>query len=493
MLRRAGVDVQRDAGVIATLAVVAIAIAVGAAAFAQPPLRPDTWSFVPTTRWPWWPGVPSETLIAFVVAQLVLGVAAFARQPRSGVSQALLAGSAGNAASVTPWTTVNPEQLASPSASWAMFIAAGILSLLLWSSLVHLIFVFPTRDRRLEKAPWIVPLLYVAPQALLLMAVLAIGGLTPTSLAWLDIWPRIHAAIVSLLLVVGIVGLYVRFRSVSPARQRQVRWIALSVAATAIASLLLIDLPVTLGGAPIVPRPMVVLLALPIPVLFAFALWQDRGYRFDRLRRSRMALLHAREEERRRLRRDLHDGLGPTLAAIGLKVDSAASWIERDPARARELLGEVRNDLTAAIADTRRLVRGLRPPALDELGLVAAVRRLADELGTGSAPQITVSADGLPPLPAAVDVAAYRIVQEGLTNAVRHAKAEHIEVLLGVTDGTFRVEVRDDGIGFEPGQGSGVGTEAMRERAEELGGECLIARGDTSGTRVVVTLPVSAA
>jgi two-component system, NarL family, sensor kinase len=248
-----------------------------------------------------------------------------------------------------------------------------------------------------------------------------------------------------------------------------------------------------IGGAPLVPRPAVVLLALPIPLFLAIALWQDRGFRLSRLRHSQMSLLHAREEERRRLRRDLHDGLGPTLAAIGLKVDTAVSWVRRDPDTAERLLDEVRRDLTATVADTRRLVRGLRPPALDELGLVGAIKALAEHFSAGetTATDISVTADGLPALPAAVEVAAYRIVQESLTNVVRHARASHCEVSLALDDGALRIEVADDGVGIEQTDRRGVGTEAMRERAEELGGEWSIDSEPEAGTRILVTLPLA--
>jgi hypothetical protein len=215
--------------------------------------------------------------LIFVAALLALGLAAFVRRPRSGVGQALLAGSAANAGSVALWSTISAPDLAQPSASWLAFLAAGVLSLVLWSSLAHLVFVFPTRDRRVERMPALVPLIYLLPQVAMIGAAWAMGALTPTSLEWLDAWPVAHAAIVSVLLVVGIVGIAVRFRSVSPSRRRQVRGIALAVAATAVASLLLIEVPIVLGHAPIVERATVVALGLPIPVLLAVALWRMRA------------------------------------------------------------------------------------------------------------------------------------------------------------------------------------------------------------------------
>ena len=437
----------RDAGVVWTLLVVIVAAAVAGATLAQGSPFPVS-AVDPITRWPWWPGRPETTLILFVAGQLVIGVAAFMRRPRSGVAQALLAGSAANASAALAWTGVDPEQLGAVSSSWAAFLAAGSLTLVLWSSLVHLVLVFPTRDHRLSDAPWVVPALYLLPQLLLFIGAFTIGAFTPVGTGWLDRWPRVHATIVSLLLLAGVGGIYFRWRDISVVRRRQIRWVVLAAVSTAVASLLLIEVPIVFRGAPVVSRAAVIMLALPIPVLLAVALWQDRNFRLDRLRRSQMDLLHAREEERRRLRRDLHDGLGPTLAAIGLKVDAAASWTERDPATAQKLLADVRRDLAAAIADTRRLVRGLRPPALGELGLVDAVRKLADGFVGDGAPQIVVAAPGTLDLPAAIEVAGYRIIQEGLTNAVRHGQAKRIDIGMAVTDGHFRIDFVDDGVGF---------------------------------------------
>lgn len=178
------------------------------------------------------------------------------------------------------------------------------------------------------------------------------------------------------------------------------------------------------------------------------------------------------------------------LAAVGLKLDAATSYLGRDEDSARRLLTEARRDLTTAMSDTRRLVRGLRPPALDELGLVGAIRQLIEGLAApeGGGPIISMTADTLPPLPAAVEVEAYRIVQEAVTNAVRHAQAQRCVVRISVIDGSLHVSVSDDGVGAD-GCG-GVGLESMRERAEQLGGECRMVRGETSGTRLEAMLPL---
>ncbi|HKH12119.1 MAG TPA: GAF domain-containing sensor histidine kinase [Rubrobacter sp.] len=217
------------------------------------------------------------------------------------------------------------------------------------------------------------------------------------------------------------------------------------------------------------------------------------------LQRSRERLVAAREEERRRLRRDLHDGLGPQLAAQTLKAGSARSLYPRNPAAADTLLAELEADMAVALADVRHLVYNLRPPALDELGLAGAIREAAARCDTcvtvasqGSIRGTRIAVDAperLPRLPAAVEVAAYRIVQEALTNVVRHADAGSCLVRISL-DGALELEIADDGIGLPPDRPAGVGLTSMRERAVELGGACEILPAPTGGTRVLAHLPL---
>jgi signal transduction histidine kinase len=211
------------------------------------------------------------------------------------------------------------------------------------------------------------------------------------------------------------------------------------------------------------------------------------------LQRSRERLVLAREEERRRLRRDLHDELAPTLAALGLTAATVGELITTDPEEAALANQRLRAAIRATVGDVRRLVYDLRPPALDELGLVEAVGERASRY---DAPQegfrTTVEApEELPPLPAAVEVAAYRIVQEALMNVARHARASMCTVRLVCPDSrTLEVEVTDDGVGLPGSAEGGVGLSSMRERAAELGGTCEIERSSPTGTRVFARLPL---
>jgi signal transduction histidine kinase len=206
------------------------------------------------------------------------------------------------------------------------------------------------------------------------------------------------------------------------------------------------------------------------------------------LLRSRAEVVALREDERRRLRRDLHDGLGPALAAIGLKAGLAAREIPPESA-ARGMLDEISSEVKASLADVRRLVEALRPPALDELGLVGAVRSRASTL-TGEL-QIDVSGPAATAgLPAAVETAGYRIAVEAMTNAVRHSGGTRCAVTVAVGDGGIEMTVRDDGRGLDPARTAGVGLRSMQERAAEVGGVFSIRSPAAGGTVVHAWLPL---
>jgi signal transduction histidine kinase len=209
------------------------------------------------------------------------------------------------------------------------------------------------------------------------------------------------------------------------------------------------------------------------------------------LQRSRERLVLAREEERRRLRRDLHDDLAPTLASLGLTASTAVDLIATNPTKATELVKELQTEIRATVGNIRHLVYDLRPPTLDELGLLPAVRERATQYS--NAPNgfhVIVDAPAeLPALPAAVEVAAYRIVQEALENVSKHSKARQCRIRLANHNG-LEIEIIDDGIGLPLNITPGVGLRSMRERAEELGGTCVIENNKNKGARVLACLPI---
>ena len=207
------------------------------------------------------------------------------------------------------------------------------------------------------------------------------------------------------------------------------------------------------------------------------------------LQASRGRLVVAREEERRRIRRDLHDGLGPALGGVVFQLESARLLVDRDPERAKEQLTATTTLVQDVVADVRRLVHDLRPPALDDRGLVGALTQHAQRL-SGHGVEIAVVAEELDTLPAAVEVAAYRIVGEALTNVVRHAHAATCEVRLVREPDRLVVSVRDDGVGISGDAESGVGLVSLRERAAELDGRVEITCPDDGGTLVRAVLPL---
>jgi signal transduction histidine kinase len=206
----------------------------------------------------------------------------------------------------------------------------------------------------------------------------------------------------------------------------------------------------------------------------------------DQLRDSRSRIVAGREEERRRLRRDLHDGVGPSLAAVVLKLNAAQS--RADGGERTGLLAEAREEVKAAIAEIRRLVDDLRPPAIDEVGLVGAIRQRAAAL-TGDLTMEVAGPDPMPALPAAVEVAAFRIASEAMTNVARHARATRCRVVI-VVNGSFELSVADNGRGADRSTVGGVGWTSMRERAAELGGSCTISSRPEGGLVVRAVLPL---
>jgi len=217
--------------------------------------------------------------------------------------------------------------------------------------------------------------------------------------------------------------------------------------------------------------------------LYAAQLTQD-------VRASRERIVAAREEERRRIRNDLHDGLAPTLSSLQLQLGAIQRLMRDQPDKAERIADDLRTSLQGATSEIRRLVHDLRPPMLDAFGLVGAVRQLYDEEGDIA---FDVRApDPMPALPAAVEVAAYRIAGEAIHNVIRHSGAKRCWVRIDVggdgsdgTDGTdgvgdLRLEVRDNGTGFPADRPIGVGTVSMMERAAELGGTLVLENVDTA-------------
>jgi signal transduction histidine kinase len=207
---------------------------------------------------------------------------------------------------------------------------------------------------------------------------------------------------------------------------------------------------------------------------------------------SRERLVLGREQERSRLRRDLHDGLSPALAGISLALNAARRMLRSDPGRVDALLGTAESEASRSWADVRRILNDLRPPGLHELGLVGALEERSQTLSRPGEFAVTVIADGLPPLPATVETAAYRIAVEAMANSARHAQARQCTVMMSA-DGALHLCVQDDGSGLPGELSPGVGIASMRARAVDLGGQLYLGTMPGGGTRVEANLPLPAA
>jgi signal transduction histidine kinase len=210
----------------------------------------------------------------------------------------------------------------------------------------------------------------------------------------------------------------------------------------------------------------------------------------EALEAERDRVVAATGQERDRLRRDLHDGLGPSLSGVGLGLQALQdAQTAGDAAVANQLLGRIRQEVATAVGEVRRILEDLRPAALDRARLPDAARQHAASVATGQL-EVSVDAGQLPPLPADVEAAAYRIIQEALTNVVRHADADHAHITLAASDSTLTVTVLDDGHGIRGhGRDGAVGLASMRQRAEALQGTLRVESSD-QGTTVVATLPL---
>ena len=224
------------------------------------------------------------------------------------------------------------------------------------------------------------------------------------------------------------------------------------------------------------------LVAAPLAlVLHAQSLTED-------LKVSRERIIDAAEEERTRLRRELHDSLGPLLTGAAFKADGIALAARHRPERAESLAVELADQLRQSVEAVRRLAYGLRPAALDELGLVGALREEGSRFGLV---KVTIDApESMPALPSSVEVAAYRIAAEALTNVVRHSDARLASVRLTTDDGALEMIISDNGTSTGPWS-PGLGLTSIKTRASEIGGAC--EAGPTSeGGRVVAVLPLRA-
>jgi signal transduction histidine kinase len=432
-------------------------------------------------------------LVFFGAGALILALVLVLRRPQATAIRILFVGVCCNTADIVAWETgLQPTDLIGRTPFLYAFAAAALANLVFWGCLIHLLAIYPVRASWLARRPANVRLIYATPIVALAVGAVAARLAGGSILDWFDRLGTWLGVIVSGMVVVILGSIVAGYRRTPAPRRPQVRVLAITLGVAATASLFLTSLPIVVLDHALAPRSVVAIFAIPVIVALAFAVIRDRLFQVDLLVTSRRRIVAAREEERLRLRRDLHDGLGPTLAALGFKVDRARAEATTDPAAVGPLLDEIRADLRDVLAQIRGLSRELRPPGLDALGLAEALRQRLATIGGPDGPIVEVVAVDLGALPPAIEVAAYRIVVEAVTNTVRHADARTCRVSLVRDRETLMIHVIDDGRGIGPGP-VGVGTRAMYERAAEVGGELLVAAAPEGGTTVSASLPIGAA
>jgi signal transduction histidine kinase len=208
----------------------------------------------------------------------------------------------------------------------------------------------------------------------------------------------------------------------------------------------------------------------------------------DELRASRRRLVEAQDEERRKIERNIHDGAQQQLVALTIKARLAEQMIERDPAKARDLVVQIGTETTGTLEDLRDLARGIYPPLLADKGLAAAL----EAQGRKAAVPVAVKADGVGRLDRDVEAGVYFCVLEALNNVAKYAGASRVDVRLGWQDGEVAFEVSDDGVGFDPAaRGYGTGLRGMADRLEALGGTLEVQSAPRAGTKILGRVPAA--
>jgi len=277
-------------------------------------------------------------------------------------------------------------------------------------------------------------------------------------------------------------------------------WLALALTFVAVAGWEVVEVLVlekphgATGAVPLALHSLQILLVLGIAWI-VIRTWQERTRYEEALAAMVEKVVMAQEEERRRIAYDVHDGIAQLIVSAKQHVDTCRDLGGRDEARARHELGRAAQRLGGAIVETRRVLRALGPAATDSLGLAEAMRRALDDAAQDAGWTACFTDNlGDARMPAAVETAAFRILQESLLNASRHARSTRVHVELAQRVGWLHLEVRDDGVGLDlaaAGAGRGLGLSGMRERARLLGGTCRIEGGRGGGTAIRVALPLA--
>ena len=371
-----------------------------------------------------------------------------------------------------------------PDDRWVVLVASGLIVVEL-PALTAMVQLFPTGRVLVRWRPYLVVSVALGLLGVVAAAVEAVPEIDD---AIVGVAGLVSVPLLAFTAIGGVVPLAVRYRRTTGGERRAVAWLLVIVGAGVV-----VPAMVAAGG----PSGVVAaqLFTVGDLVFMSVAVLRYRVWGLaPMMQRSLQRVISATDAERRRIRAELHDGVGAELTAVRLKVDAAFKLLDQRPQRAAEILDSASSDIGSVLDEVRRLVEGLRPAALDRLALGAALRQRADELSAHS-PGLSITvfeAEELDHLVPGADVAVYRLVAEAMNNVVRHAAATHCEVCVSVRGDEIVIDVSDDGSGPIAESSDGVGLSSMAARAAEVGGYLVAGAHPERGYRVQAVIPRAA-
>lgn len=371
-----------------------------------------------------------------------------------------------------------------PDDRWAVWVASWLIVVEL-PALTAMVQLFPTGRALVRWRPYLVASVVLG---LLGVVAVAVEAFPAGDDAIADVAGLLAVPLLAFTAIGGVVPIAVRYRRTTGGERRPVAWLLVILGAGVV-----VPAMVAAGGQSGVVAAQLFTVGQLVFISVAVLRYRVWGLA-PMMRRSLQRVISATDEERRRIRAELHDGVGAELTAVRLKVDAACQLLDQRPQRAAEILDSASADIGSVLDEVRRLVDGLRPAALDRMSLGAALRLRADELSAHS-PGLSITvveAEELVHLVPGADVAVYRLVAEAMNNVVRHAAATHCEVRVSVRRDEIVIDVSDDGSGPIAERGDGVGLSSMAARAAEVGGYLVAGAHPERGYRVQAVMPRAA-
>jgi len=370
---------------------------------------------------------------------------------------------------------------AAPDNQWSVWVASWIIVVDL-PALTAIVQVFPTGRPLAGWRPYLVLSVAVGVVGVVAVAIEALPGV---GTSWGDAAGLVAIPLLAFTAIGGVVPLAIRFRRTVASERRAIMWLLIAVGAGVV-----VPAMVASGGQ---SGEVAAQLFILVPLVFiSVAVLRYRVWGLTpMMQRSMQQVVRATDVERRRIRAELHDGVGAGLTAVRLTVDAARQLVDRRPVRAAEMLDSASSDIGTVLDDVRRLIEGLRPAVLDRMDLGAALRQRAEELSSHS-PGLSVTVvdeELLAQLSPGVEVSVYRLVTEAMSNVVRHADATHCEVLVSARRDGIVIEVSDNGNGSTEHRSDGLGLSSMAARATEVGGYMVAGERPHRGFRVQAVIP----